>query len=100
MNDDLNKGITGKYTLFIKLMYEGLRLKVLESPIKKVLYRGAHMTKKEIKDIKECLNKKRTNSSKGILFCRAFLSFSCKQLNLLFMINFLILIQWKGFYSY
>ena len=79
MNDYLNRHLTGKYSLFIKLMYEGLRLKVFESPIVKVLYRGAFMTKKEIKKIKECLIKKQNNLSKGILFCRAFLSFSRKK---------------------
>ena len=79
MNDYLNRGLSGKYSLFIKLMYEGLRLKVLESQIVKVLYRGAHMTKKEIKKIIECLIKKQNNLSKGILFCRAFLSFSRKK---------------------
>ena len=76
MNDYLNKNKTGKYSLFIKLMYEGLTLKVLESPIVNVLYRGTYMSKKEIKSIKECLLRKKTNLSKGILFCRAFLSFS------------------------
>ena len=79
MNDYLNKGKTGKYTLFIKLMYEGLRLKVFESPMIDCLYRGTIMSKKEINSIKECLIKKNTNLSKGILFSRAFLSFSLKK---------------------
>jgi len=77
INDYLNKGKSGKYTLFIKMMYEGVKLKVLESPIKSVIYRGAHMTNIELKKIKDCLNNKKKKISAGILFCKAFLSFSC-----------------------
>ena len=77
INDYLNKGKSGKYTIFIKMMYEGVKLKILESPIKNVIYRGAHMTNIEIKKIKDCLNNKKNKICSGILFCRAFLSFSC-----------------------
>ena len=79
INDYLNKGKSGKYTLFIKMMYEGVRLKIFESPIKNVIYRGAHMTNIEIQKIKECLNNKKNKICSGILFCRAFLSFSCSK---------------------
>ena len=77
MNDYLNQGKSGEYTLFIKMMFEALKLKVFESPIIKILYRGAHMQITEINNIKKCFNKKSNKLAAGILFCRAFLSFSC-----------------------
>ena len=58
-------------------MYEGVKQKILESPIKDEIYRGAHMTKIEIEKIHDCLKNKKKQISAGILFCRAFLSFSC-----------------------
>ena len=79
MNNCLNSRKTREYSLFIKMMYEGVKIKALESPIKKYIYRGAHMEKTEINNIKECLNNKENNITTGILFCRAFLSFSCSK---------------------
>ena len=79
MNDILNQGKSGKYTLFIKMMYEGLRIKALESPIKDILYRGACLENIELERINDYLKKKKKDLAAGILFCRAFLSFSQKE---------------------
>ena len=47
LNNFLKTGRTSKYTiLFITLIYEGLRLKVFDSPAIKCLYKGVHMKKK------------------------------------------------------
>ena len=76
MNDCLRGGKYDNYILFIKMMYEGVKLKVFESPIKNVLYRGTKLTNNEIKQIKEFISNKLINLPAAIMFSRAFMSFS------------------------
>ena len=76
MNDCLRGGKYDNYILFIKMMYEGVKLKVFESPIKNVLYRGTKLKNYEIKQIKEFISNKLIHLPAAIMFSRAFMSFS------------------------
>ena len=77
MNDYLKTNSkTDKYSLFIKIAYEGVRLKALESPTIKTLYRGTNLQNYEIEKLKEYLRKKKDNLPGAILFSKTFLSFS------------------------
>ena len=76
MNNYLKSGKTWKYTLFIKMMFEGVRLKALESPIVDTLYRGAQLDNEEIEKMKNFIKKKKKNLPCAILFSNVFLSFS------------------------
>ena len=82
MNKDLrkdNKDDKEKYLPYIKVLYEGVRLKALPLNSEKVLYRGSLFQIKEIQKIKETINKKIENLPGVILFSKQFLSFSKKQ---------------------
>ena len=50
-----------KYLVFIKILYEGLKLKALKIISNKELYRGSIINIEEIKKIKEYLNNKKPN---------------------------------------
>ena len=76
MNDYLKTNKTEKYSLYIKIAYEGVRLKALESPTIKTLYRGTNLHNYEIEKLKEYLSKKKDNLPGAILFSKTFLSFS------------------------
>ena len=77
MNDYLiTNNKTDKYSLFIKIVYEGVRLKALESPTVRTLYRGTSLQNYEIEKLKEYLSKKKDNLPGAILFSKTFLSFS------------------------
>ena len=70
------KDVKDQYLPFIKVLYEGVRLKSLPMSKAKKLYRGTSLPNKEIQKIKEYSNQKIQNLPGGILFSRAFLSFS------------------------
>ena len=76
INQLLETGKTGKYSLFIKMLYEGVRLKILKSPIINYLYRGKKKKKDEIEKIKKYLAMKNVDFPSSILFTKTFMSFS------------------------
>ena len=61
---------------FVKLLYEGLKLKCFKSKSKKELYRGGIISKSEKILLDEYLNKKKEGLPGAICFSKAFLSFS------------------------
>ena len=65
-----------KYLVFIKILYEGLKLKALKIISNKELYRGSIINIEEIKKIKEYLNNKKPNLPGAIVFSKSFLSFT------------------------
>ena len=77
---DLNKSLrlnqAEKYLPFIKTLYDGVKLKSLPLASDNILYRGATITRQEIKAIQENLNNKIENLPGLIVFCKPFLSFS------------------------
>ena len=80
---DLNKNLRekkiDKYLTFIKILYEGVKLKSLHLSSDKQLFRGTKISKKEIEIIKNYLKKKIYNLPGAIVFSRSFLSFSKKK---------------------
>ena len=66
----------GNYLTFIKVLYEGLKLRSFPLASKKVLYRGSKISNNELKKIKDYLNSKITDLPGSIVFSRTFLSFS------------------------
>ena len=76
INYDLRNGAKQNNLSFIKILYEGLKLTVLELASNKELYRVSKISTKEIKNIKEILNNKESNLPGVIVFSKSFLSFS------------------------
>jgi len=77
INNDLRDNKTINYLPFIKVLYEGVKLKSLEIATDSELYRGSKISLDEINKIKGYLDKKvPTNLPKAIVFSKAFLSFS------------------------
>jgi hypothetical protein len=64
------------YLPFIKILYEGVKLKSLPLSNDKVLYRGSKIRNDEVKYIKDCINKKIKGLPSSIAFSKSFLSFS------------------------
>ena len=79
LNKDLREKKIDKYLTFIKVLYEGVRLKSLPLSSDKQLFRGTKISKKEIDLIKDYLGKKIYNLPGAIVFSRSFLSFSKKK---------------------
>lgn len=72
MNNKLMSSKFDLFNIFVKLMYKGIELNILNSCFNCKLYRGANINIDEINEIN-----KRINSNKKVLvFCKAFLSFS------------------------
>ena len=65
-----------KYNLFIKTLYQGIKLQSLPLSYDKQLYRGSIIAEEEVKKINFFLNKKINNLPGAIVFSKAFLSFS------------------------
>ena len=65
------------YYPLIKICYEGIRKNFLECIYKNKLYRGSHISKKELEKLKKKLEKKK-EFPKVIVYSRCFLSFSEK----------------------
>jgi surface protein len=76
INRDLGLNKTGNYLLFIRTLYEGVKLKSLPLANNNILYRGSLISNEEVKKIKVYLSKKLENLPGSIVFSRAFLSFS------------------------
>ena len=77
---DLNYNLINRkkenYLVFIKILYEGLKLKALKIISNIDLYRGSYISPEEIKKIKEYLNNKKPNLPGAIVFSKSFLSFT------------------------
>ena len=75
LNKDLDLNKTENYLLFIKILYEGLKLKSLPLASKNTLYKGALISNNEIIKIKNYVQKKIEALPSSILFSKSFLSF-------------------------
>ena len=76
INKDLRENKKDKYLLYIKILYEGIKLKVLPIANDNILYRGSKISNNEINKIKEYINNKKPDLPGAIVFSRSFLSFS------------------------
>jgi hypothetical protein len=76
MNRDLRKNNKDNYITFIKVLYEGIKLKSLPICSNKKLYRGSKLSNEEIKLIKKYINSKHENLPGAIVFSKTFLSFT------------------------
>ena len=80
---DLNRELRGnekdKFLPFIKLLYEGLKLKSLPIANDKILYRGSKISNDEIIKLKGYLKDKKPDLPSSIVFSKSYLSFSKKK---------------------
>ena len=76
MNLCLMKKDTKKYLTFIRMLYEGVKIKSLKSHNNSILYRGALMSKKELNNLKTFMLNKKKNLPSSIVYGRSFFSFS------------------------
>jgi len=79
-NNDINKELRGnekdKYLPYIKILYEGVKLKSLSLASDNILYRGSKISKAEMLKIKEYLKNKISNLPGAIVFSKSILSFT------------------------
>ena len=75
INKELRLNKIDNYILFIKTLYEGIKLKALPLSSDKILYRGAKIYNSEIDKIYDYLNKKINGLS-----CAIFYHFQKKEL--------------------
>ena len=76
MNENLEKNQTHNFIPFIKVLYEGVKLKSLPLSKKNELYRGSFISKEEIKIIEKYISEKKVGLPSSIVFSKSFLSFS------------------------
>ena len=76
INKDLGLNKKDKYLSFIKILYEGVKLKSLPLSNNNILYRGSKISNEEINKIKNYLNKKIEGLPSSIVLSKSFLSFS------------------------
>ena len=76
LNKDLGLNQVTSYLTFIKVLYEGLKLRSFPLASDKVLYRGSKISLLEINKIKNYIKKKIEDLPSSIVFSRSFLSFS------------------------
>ena len=76
INKDLGLNRVEKYLPYIKILYEGVKLKSLPLANKNILYRGSKISNDEIIKIKEYINKKIKDLPSSIVFSKSFLSFT------------------------
>ena len=79
-NKDLNKAIKDNkkdnYLPYIKVLYEGIKLKSLPLSNDKILYHGSILLNKEIEKMEKYLNNKNKDLPSAIMFYKSFLFFS------------------------
>ena len=75
INSDLRNDRIEKYLPFIKVLYEGIKLKSLLPLSGKIYYRGCKIFNNEISLIKKYLNEKKTDISGIRVLSKTFLSF-------------------------
>ena len=77
LNQSLREGRKENYLSYIKVLYEGIKLKALPYSNEKILYRGCLLPNEEIKKMQEFKNKGEVEGLPGaIVFSRSFLSFT------------------------
>ena len=77
LNQSLREGRRDNYLSYIKVLYEGIKLKALPYSSDDTLYRGAKLSNKEINKIIDFNKKGEVNGLPGaIVFSRTFLSFT------------------------
>ena len=76
INNELRENQKDKYLPYIKLLYEGVKLKSLPIATNKILYRGSKISNDEIIKIKGYLKNKIKDLPGAIVFSKSFLSFS------------------------
>ena len=76
INKDLRENKRENYLSFIKVLYEGIKLRSFPLASNKLLFRGSIISNEEINKIKNYLNKKISHLPGAIVFSRSFLSFS------------------------
>ena len=76
INKDLRLGKIEKYLPYIKVLYEGLKLKSLELTSNNILYRGSKISFYELNKIKNLLNNKKEGLRGPIVFSKSFLTFT------------------------
>ena len=76
INKDLGLNKKDNYLPFIKILYEGVKLKSLPLSNSNLLYRGSKIANEEINKIKNYLNLKKEGLPGSIVFSKSFLSFS------------------------
>ena len=79
LNKDLRNNKAEKYLPYIKVLYEGVKLKALSLASNKILYRGTLIFNNEIDLIKKYLNTKKDYLPGAIVFSKTFLSFTKKK---------------------
>ena len=76
INKNLRENKKRYYLTYIKVLYEGLKLKSLPLATDNVLFRGCNLLKNEIDIIQKYLNDKKERLPGAIVFSKTFLSFS------------------------
>ena len=76
INKDLRENKKENYLSYIKVLYEGVKLKSLPLASDNILYRGSKISNKEIQLIKTYLKNKKKDLPGVIVFSKSFLSFS------------------------
>ena len=76
INKELRENKKENYLIYIKMLYEGIKLKSLPLSSNNVLYRGSKISKNEIQKIKDYLGKKIDGLPGAIVFSKSFLPFS------------------------
>ena len=79
INKDLRENNKENYLIYIKVLYEGLKLKSFKLSEDEVLYRGGKLSNNEIEKIKKDLANKKKEEPGVIVFSKTFLSFSKKK---------------------
>ena len=76
INKDLGLNKKEEYLSFIKILYEGVKLKSLPLANNNILFRGSKISNKEINDIKGFIEDKKDGLPSSIVFSKSFLSFT------------------------
>ena len=76
MNEDLQCNKFENYLTYIKVLYEGVKLKSLASDNSSILYRCSIISIDELKLMKNIIKKKKERLPTSIVYSRSFLSFS------------------------
>ena len=76
INKELRENKKDNYLSFIKILYEGIKLKSLPLASNNILYRGSKISNNEINLIKKYLKEKLKDLPGAIVFSKSFLSFT------------------------
>ena len=76
INKDLRENKKDNYLSYIKILYEGIKIKTLPLGSNNILYRGTSLSNEEINKIKNYINNKIKGLPGAILFSKTFLSFT------------------------